>query len=311
MYPTEILFPGVPADARVEASFLADRARRAPLVVVRRIDPALVGQGEQLLADRPEQQLGVALLEVGAPGAAHEQRIAREHRAMIARHERQATRSVSRRGTHLERFCAELDYVTMRKRLIHVLGLIDPSQRDAAAERRLHQPGAGHVIGVAMRVESEQQAELELADQRLVPRVLLEHRIDQHRGAVPLVREQVGVGTRQLIEELAGRSRSLQDASEAAQEVLGRPANSGVALRGSGPARGRIPPTCFQCSVTGCRTPGNPRTPGPCRRIARTARPRGLHSRILHTYAEAPGRHPAAPAPSASVRASARSGFRS
>ena len=59
---------------------------------------------------------------------------------------------------------------------------------------QVHQPGAGDMIGVTMRVEHRDQMQVEFLDQRMVAEMLLEHGIDDYRLPALRVTEQVGIG---------------------------------------------------------------------------------------------------------------------
>jgi hypothetical protein len=76
-------------------------------------------------------------------------------------------------------------------------------ERDLAAQPLLQERGAGHVVGMDVRLQRPQQLEPELADQGGVAPHLLEHRIDQHRLLRDAVTQEIGVGRRRRIEELA------------------------------------------------------------------------------------------------------------
>ena len=71
--------------ARVARLLGADRRRRAILVVVRRIDLHRVGQLQQLAEQAVVERVGIAGRQVGAAGAADQQRVAGEH--AIVEHE--------------------------------------------------------------------------------------------------------------------------------------------------------------------------------------------------------------------------------
>jgi hypothetical protein len=64
---------------RVEGALFADGAHRVALIVVRRIDQCLVRQLQQAPEQRLVLRARVAVLEIGAAGAADQQRIAGEH----------------------------------------------------------------------------------------------------------------------------------------------------------------------------------------------------------------------------------------
>ena len=199
----EVLLARAAADARVERPLLSDRAGGAPLVVVGRIDDAVVGEREQLLADRAEEPMRIPVLKVGAPRPAHQQRVTGEDPPAVGGHEGETAVGVPGRGADLERLGAEADRVAVGERQVDVRRAVDAGQGDRAPQLHLHEPGAGHVIGVQCVSSGQPQRQPQLADQRRVARVLLEHRIDQHRLARLLVGEQIGVRARDLVEELA------------------------------------------------------------------------------------------------------------
>ena len=65
--------------ARVVSALLAYGADRIALIVMRWIDLGRVGESQKPIEDRLILRPGVAVLEVGAAGAADQQRIAGEH----------------------------------------------------------------------------------------------------------------------------------------------------------------------------------------------------------------------------------------
>ncbi len=72
------LIHGLSGQPRVALALLADGADVAVMIIVRRVDQAIVGQGEQLFGDRTVQRLRVASLEIGSAGAVDQQRVAGE-----------------------------------------------------------------------------------------------------------------------------------------------------------------------------------------------------------------------------------------
>ena len=68
------------------------------LVVVRRVDGGVAAQGEDAVVDGTVQLLGRAPLEVRAAAAVDQQRVAREHGAVVVEDEGKATRGVACRG---------------------------------------------------------------------------------------------------------------------------------------------------------------------------------------------------------------------
>ena len=110
---------------------------------------------------------------------------------------------MTRRGADLEGVSAEADGVAVSQRKVDVRGPVFRREPDLAPERRLHQPRARDVVGVAVRVERAEELQAELADQRGVARVLLEDGIDEHRFVGAWIREEVRVGAGDLVEELS------------------------------------------------------------------------------------------------------------
>ena len=96
--------------ARIEALFLADRADRVAFVIVRGKDQRLFGQPHEAL-----QALvlgaGIAVLEVGAAGAADEQRVAGEH--AVAEMEAVGIVGVAGRIEHVEAQALDAELVAV------------------------------------------------------------------------------------------------------------------------------------------------------------------------------------------------------
>ncbi len=91
----------------------------------------------------------------------------------------------------------------MLEQAVGAFGSAGAGQRDAAAQALAQQPGAGDVVGMHMRLQRPGQPQAEFADQgRVTPR-LLEDRVDQQGLAAGAVGEQVGVGRRRGVEQLA------------------------------------------------------------------------------------------------------------
>ena len=170
---------------------------------MRRVYEAGLGQREHLLAHRAVERARVALLEIGAPAAADEQRVAGERHRAVVEHVRHAAVGVPRGRARLERAAAERDAIAVREQPVRALGAGRRGERDAAAQPLLVQPRAGDVVRVHVRLERPGELQAELRHQRRVASRLLEHRVDQHRLARARVREQVGVGRGLRIEELA------------------------------------------------------------------------------------------------------------
>ena len=199
----EVALGGCPAQAGVEGLLLSHRRDGAAGVVVARIEQAGVGKAEELPGDRAPQAVGVALLEVAAAAAPHQQGVAGEGHAPVVEHEADAAIGVSRGAAHLQEAAAEGHMVAVLQRQGHVLGPGGGGEADGAAGGLVHQPAAGHVVGVGVGVDRGHQLHPQLADQGEVAGVLLEHRVDQHALAAGHIHQQVGEGAGFGIEELA------------------------------------------------------------------------------------------------------------
>jgi hypothetical protein len=99
------------AEPRIEAPLLGHRGDGEAAVIMRRIEQALLGQGEDLLLHRAVHRRGVAALEIGAAAAADQQAIAGEGHALVVEHEGQAAIGVPWRRAHAEAAAAEFDRV--------------------------------------------------------------------------------------------------------------------------------------------------------------------------------------------------------
>ena len=103
--------------AFVELLLLPDRGRHSALVIVPGIDDRVVRQGEQFLANRVEQFLCGAALQIGSPIAADEQRIAGEDGAR--QHIACATIRMTWCSDCRQDRVAEPQRLTLKQKLIH------------------------------------------------------------------------------------------------------------------------------------------------------------------------------------------------
>ena len=111
---------------------------------------------------------------------------------------------MARRRAHFEVAIAEGDPVPVPERSDRRRGApLSAEIAIVAAELMLQQPRAGDVIRVHVRIERRNKLQVELAHQRGVAPRLLEHRIDQHRLLASRVAEQIRIGRRLRVEELA------------------------------------------------------------------------------------------------------------
>ena len=161
----EVLFARAAADARVVAALLADRARRcgrrSRARDRRRSSSASVKSCSRI--ERKSRCASPCWKSVRpAPRTSSASPV--NTIRVIGGDERQASRGVAGRRADLERLRSEADDVAVAERAIDVRRRRRRARADLAAERRLHQPGAGDVIGVAVRVERVAQHEPELAD---------------------------------------------------------------------------------------------------------------------------------------------------
>ena len=74
---------------------------------------------------------------------------------------------------------------------------------DPASCLLFHQPGAGDVICMAMRIDCVQKLEIKFSNQSEIPSALLENRIDNNGLARTLISKEVRVRRRRVIEKLA------------------------------------------------------------------------------------------------------------
>ena len=198
-----VAFADLAAQPGIEPLLLGDAADREATIIVCRIEQAVLGQREDARADRAIEGARIALLEVGAAGAADQQAIAGEGHALIVEHIGDAARGVAGRRPDLERPLAELDAVAVLQQPVGPRRARRRRQRDATTQPLVQEPGAGHMVGVDVGIQRPDQRETELADQRRVAPRLLEYRIDQQRLFRDAAAEQIGVGRRGRIEELA------------------------------------------------------------------------------------------------------------
>jgi len=156
------------------------------------------------LQQPPENRLvlgaRIAVLEVGAPGAADEQRIAGEDPVIHA--EAVGVVGVARRVEHLE--LEAFDGETVAIRDAH-RDHVDPAalaHHGDAMGTVAQRAETGDVIGMQVSVDRLDELQIELAQQLQVPLHPLDHRVDEQRLPAAPAGEQVGVGARGRIEQL-------------------------------------------------------------------------------------------------------------
>ena len=118
-----------------------------------------------------------------------------------------------RRVKHVEAQPLDLDAVAFRHAHGDDVGVrLLAHHRDAmGAVAQRAQPG--DVVGVQMRVDGLDQLEIELAHELEIAVDLLQHRIDDQRLAAMPAGDEIGVGARNAVEELAEDHRRLRSAT--------------------------------------------------------------------------------------------------
>lgn len=158
------------------------------------------GQGEQLFAHAAVERGRVAVLEVGAPTAVDQQRVAGKY--ALADAIGVVPVGVARREQRVDADAAELEGLTLFQPRVDAGEIVERRVRDAAASLRLELACRGEVIGVDMGVERIDQLQAELVEFLEVALPGRQHWVDQHRLAGLLAAEQVGIGAGHRFEEL-------------------------------------------------------------------------------------------------------------
>ena len=84
----------------------------------------------------------------------------------------------------------------------HVFCAGSSGQANGTASGCVHQPAAGHMVGVGVGVDRGNQLDTQLANQGEITVVLLEDRINEQAFAATHIGEQVGEGAGIGVEEL-------------------------------------------------------------------------------------------------------------
>ncbi len=143
----------------------------------------------------------VAVLEIGASGAADQERVAGED--PIAHQEAVGIVGVAGRIEHVEREALDRHLVAVRDPHRHHVGLaLLAHDGDAmGAVTQLAEPG--DVVGVQMRVDRLDQPEVELPEQLAIAIDLLQHGVDDQGFAAGTARQHIAVGSGHAVEQLA------------------------------------------------------------------------------------------------------------
>ena len=204
----EIPLGGVAAQPCVEGLLFGHGGDTPTGVVVAGIEHAGFRQRQQLLGDGVPEGVGIALLKVAAAATTYEQRITAEGHRLIIEHEAEAAIGMPRGGTDLQSAAAEVDAIPMGQGPADVLGAGGGGQADGTAGGLVHQPAAGHVIGMGMGVDRGHQLDAQFADQGEIATVLLEDRVDDHPLAAGHISKQIREGAGVGVEELAKEQRA-------------------------------------------------------------------------------------------------------
>ena len=199
-----------------------------------------------MLGDRAIEGVGVALLEVTAAAAPHQQGVAGEGHGVVVEHKGEAAIGVTGGGAHLQLPAAEADAIAAGQGAGHVFSPGGGGQANGAARGLVHQPAAGHMVGVGMGVEAGHQLNAQFPDQGQVAVVLLEHRIDQHPLARAPIGQQVGEGAGVGIKKLAQQQGG--PAGGGPEQGRGQRGRGGRGRGGGGDSHGQCLCSCYECT---------------------------------------------------------------
>ena len=143
----------------------------------------------------------VAVLEIGAAGAADQQRVAGEH--AIAHQVAVGIVGVAGRIEHVQREPLDRQFLALREPHRDDVGLGLLTHHGDAVRAVAQRAEPGDVIGMEMRVDRFHELEVELADELEIAVDLLQDGIDDQRLAAASAGEQIGVGAGYAVEQLA------------------------------------------------------------------------------------------------------------
>ena len=194
-------------EPRIEALLLADGGHRVALVVVRGIDQRLVGQLQQPVENRIVLRARIAVLEIGAAGAADQQRVAGEN--PVGHHEAVGIVGVAGRVQHSRltpSICTRSPSATPHR---YDVGLALFAHYGDAMGAVAQRAEPGDVVGVQMGVDGFDELEIEFAHELQIALDLFQHRIDDQRLAAAPAGDDVSVGAGDAVEELTEKHRAL------------------------------------------------------------------------------------------------------
>mmetsp|Transcript_17589 Transcript_17589/g.39777 ORF Transcript_17589/g.39777 Transcript_17589/m.39777 type:complete len:290 (+) Transcript_17589:1060-1929(+) len=207
---------------RVEGLLLEDGGAHQALVVMSRIDDALVREREDLGMNRFVQEAWVSLLEVCSPAAADEHGVSCEAHGAVVEHVAHAAVGVARGRADLELMLAEFEHVTVDDEHVGLgAGLLGDDGLHAGDEL-LELPGAGDVVSMAVGVDAVDDLETEILCELGVSLGSLDDGVDEDGFLGGFIAEEVGVGAALLLEELAeDKTRNRRSHGGERREVAG------------------------------------------------------------------------------------------
>ena len=167
---------------------LADRGGRLSHVVVARVHHRGIGQGFET-TERVVEIGGASTHEVGAAGAAREQRVAGEQ--VTVDQDRERVGSVPGRVEDADGARPELE----RRAARHALDRPRELRRGVRHDRGARSPGqhahTGQVVGMGVRIEDVREADAAGRERLLERADLVQARIDRQGGAARLIHDEI------------------------------------------------------------------------------------------------------------------------
>ena len=197
----DVFGPRADLESRIVGAFLGNGRHHVALIVVRRIDKRAVGKLQHAVEQRIILLAGIAILEIGSPGAPDQQRVAGKDPVIHA----ETIAVIGMAGGMHRREVQPLDghpFAVGDAHRHHVDRRLLAHHRDtvgAVAKR----PHGGDVIGMNMRINDFHQLQVQLFQKLDIPVGFLEYRIDQKRLSTRPAGKQIGVGRGHGIEHLA------------------------------------------------------------------------------------------------------------
>lgn len=200
----EVFLAAVVLEAGISRLLLTHGGHEASVVVVRRIDQGLVGEGEKLVVDRAVQGGGVPHLEVGPPAGVDQQRIAGEQPGSARGMEQEGVMGVGvpRRKQRMDLKSPDTERFAFTNPDIPARQVVHCSPCDLAVGDRLELESPAHVIGMDVRLQGISEFQAHLVQDFDVPVHRLHHRVDKHGLAGLRTAEQIGVCERFRFEQL-------------------------------------------------------------------------------------------------------------